>query len=94
MVGYFINYLIEKFSIFTEKLAAHPEIGLYCTLQVITLNYIPIAEGYDSSFMHLTALVLKDLGIIAGSILSILTLYVYISRNLLKDKKIRQNPNQ
>ena len=93
MITDFLHYITAKFSIFTEKLSVHPEAGIFGALQVILLGFIKPspAQDYESSFMHTMVVILKDLGILAGALLAILTLYVYVKKNFLKqdsdDKK-------
>jgi hypothetical protein len=83
MISQFCHFIINKFSIFTEKLALHPEAGIFGMLQVIFLSHINPVESYETSNTHLLVLILKDVGIASGALLTIITLYVYVKKNLL-----------
>lgn len=74
--------MLKVFSNSIDWLADHARVGLYGFIQLFLINNISIP--YEASNWHLAALMLKDVGIISGALLSTITLIAYVYKNIYK----------
>lgn len=67
----------------TDWFANHSGLGILGMISSFLLSIIPDGN-YDQSRVHIFALMLKDVGIVCGALLSILTLVAYIWKNIIR----------